>query len=623
MCGISGIIALYNSFSQSDKLVRDMCQQIVHRGPDEEGYYWTDRIALGMRRLSIIDLEEGSQPIFNEDRSVCVIQNGEIYNYRELRKKLKKAGHRFSTHSDTEVIVHLYEDFGEEFVDHLNGMFAIALWDEQKQKLILVRDRLGVKPLFYSHIDDSIIFGSEIKCILQHPKVNTTLDYQAAYDYFTLGYVPQPRTIYRQIRKLPPGSRMVVRKGQFRIDRYWTVPDTNHESSNYDDAKSRLRELLTDATRIRLFSDVPLGAFLSGGVDSSITVALMARLSSSPVKTFFIDFEESAYSEKDYARAIAKKYHTEHHEFVMRPDAVNIVEELLKYFDEPFADSSAIPTYYLSKMTKEHVTVALAGDGGDESFGGYNRYRAVLNRKEMRFLRRIAGPVGSRLHHLLPRTAPGRRYFRSFGQNNHESFVVGTQEMESRDFLSREFLSHVGKTIMEETNSQSFFSKNGHDRLQPYATFDLNWYLPDDILTKVDRMSMAHSLEIRSPFLDYRIIEFASGLPTDWKINRKDTKVILKDTFQEDLTPEVMNPRKRGFSIPLAEWFRNELRETLLETVHDSEIKDSGIFNISEIEGLVNEHLSGARSRKSQLWRFLVFARWLKTRNNIEVVHVS
>jgi len=614
MCGISGIVTLNESNNHNIDFVYDMCQQIIHRGPDDDGYYSTNRIALGMRRLSIIDLEDGSQPIFNEDRTVCVIQNGEIYNYRELREKLKKAGHRFSTQSDTEVIVHLYEDYGEKFVDHLNGMFAIALWDERQQKLILVRDRLGVKPLYYAHVDGSIVFGSEIKCLLQHPKIDSQLDYQAVYNYFSLGYVPQPHSIYKQIYKMPPGSTMVIQNSHFTIERYWIPQNGSTEPLNYNDTKSRLRELLTDATRIRLFSDVPLGAFLSGGIDSSITVALMAQLSDSPVKTFFIDFEESAYSERDYARAIAKKYHTEHHEFVMRPDAVNIVDKLLNHFDEPFADSSAIPTYYLSKMTKEHVTVALAGDGGDESFGGYNRYRTILKRREMRLLRSIVGPLGTRLHHLLPRNAPGRRYFRSLSQNNSESFVVGTQEMETRELLSCDFLSHISHSVMADLDSQSLFSRNGHDRLFPYATFDLNWYLPDDILTKVDRMSMAHSLELRSPFLDYRVIEFAAGLPMDWKINRRDTKVILKDTFANDLTPEVLSPRKRGFSIPLGEWFRNELRETLLETVHDPEIRDSGIFNNSEIEGLVNEHLSGARSRKSQLWRFLVFARWWKKR---------
>lgn len=609
MCGICGF-TIPSDRSNPSVVLERMCRNIVHRGPDEQGTHITNRVALGMRRLSIIDVEGGTQPIFNEDRSICVLQNGEIYNFQELRRQLRALGHLFATQSDTEVIVHLYEEYGLNFVDHLNGMFAIALWDSRRDRLVLVRDRLGVKPLYYTLSGDSILFGSEIKCLLESDLVERELDSQAVYDYFTLGYIPQPRSIYASIRKLPPAGRLVFEKGRATIDRYWEIPTHIDHSLTVESATEQLRERLSDAVRLRMISDVPLGAFLSGGLDSSITVALMAELSERPVKTFFIDFNEDGYSEREYARAVAQHYGTEHHEFVVKPSALDILDDVVHHFDEPFGDSSAIPTYYVSQLTRQHVTVALAGDGGDESFGGYRRYREILCRRNLSAVRSWIRPLTDRIPSYLPRRFPGREFVRSLGLSNATYFATGTSEHLTRNLLSRDFLLSVRKNMREELDGSYPSNGSSGDPLVPYSRFDLNWYLPDDILTKVDRMSMAHSLEVRAPFLDYRVVELAASMPADWKIRGTESKWILKKSFAAKLPPSVLKQRKRGFSIPLAEWFRGELRPALDDVLHDQALADSGILNMKEVAGLIDEHISGARNRKSQLWRILFFARW-------------
>ena len=609
MCGICGVL-LETGATAERAFVERMCAQIVHRGPDEEGMHSDGELALGIRRLSIIDVEGGTQPIYNEDRSVCVVQNGEIYNFHELRSRLERSGHRFSTRSDTEVIVHLYEEHGLSFVDHLNGMFAIALWDAPRRRLVLVRDRLGQKPLYYARVPGALIFGSELKSLLEYGGISREIDPQALYDYFALGYIPQPRSIYSAVKKLPPSGRLIAESGKVSVDRYWQLPASVDRKMPKAEAVQRLRRLLLDSVRLRMISDVPLGAFLSGGVDSSITVALMAQASREPVKTFFIDFDECGFSEREYARAVAKRYRTEHHELTVKPQALEILDRVISQFDEPFGDSSAIPTFYVSELTRRYVTVALSGDGGDESFGGYRRYRVILNRREQPVVRTLLRYPARILHGVLPRRAPGRRYFRSLGISNAEYYALATRELEARELLSRDFLKQVEKSVLADLGETDWPS-NG-DPLLPYSRFDLKWYLPDDILTKVDRMSMAHSLEVRSPFLDYRVVELAARMPADWKINRRDSKVILKEAFGSELPSSVLAPRKRGFSIPLANWFRNELRPALQELRESSALAGSGIFNMDEIRGLIDEHLSGARNRKSELWRILFFARWLE-----------
>jgi asparagine synthase (glutamine-hydrolysing) len=588
-----------------------MCSTIIHRGPDDEGTFVEGSLGIGMRRLSIIDVSHGGQPVFNEDRSVAVVFNGEIFNFLELRKELEAKGHRFATRSDTEVIVHLYEEMGDRFPERLNGMFAIALWDIRQRRLVLVRDRLGVKPLYFAHTADGIVFGSELKCVLQAEGIDREIDHESLYHYFTLGYIPHPGSIYRQVRQLPPGTRLTVTETGENSQRYWTLNQQVDHKLDRREAEGRLRELLVDAVRIRMISDVPLGAFLSGGLDSSIVVALMARQSTTPVKTFHIDFEEPDYTERAFARSVAEMYGTDHHELVVRPSAVDILDDLVRHFDEPFADSSAIPTYYVSQLTRQHVTVALAGDGGDESFGGYSRYRRILDRKQIPApLRAVAGSVGEALQRVLPRSAPGKRFLRTVGMEHGQFFAVGAAERDARDLFTGDFLESINGASTFELLRESLDSADRTDRLSRFASVDLHHYLPDDILTKVDRMSMAHSLEVRAPFLDYRVVELAATFPWNWKIGPHDSKLILKEIFRDELPPSVLTPRKRGFSIPLADWLRGELRPLLDAAIGDSDLAEAGIVKMSEVRALRDEHMSGARNRSVDLWRFLFFERW-------------
>ncbi len=595
----------------SSEMLKHMCDTIVHRGPDDEGTYVEGPVGLGMRRLSIIDLQSGSQPIFNEDGTISVVMNGEIYNFQSIRDDLVKKGHKFATGSDTEVLVYLYEEYGPDLVEHLNGMFAFALWDQSRRRLVIARDRLGQKPLYYAWTRDGLVFGSELKCLQVFPELMQDLDHTAIYHYFVLGYIPQPHSVYANIRQLPPASRIVVENGKMAIDRYWSLPTQVDFTVPASERQDQLRLLLADAVRLRMISDVPFGAFLSGGIDSSVTVALMAQQSSSPVKTFYIDFDEPEFSEREFARSVAQRYGTDHHELTARPSAIDLIDDLVCAFDEPFGDSSSVPTYLVSKLTRQHVTVALAGDGGDEAFGGYRRYQDILQRRtRSAAFRKIAGPAGRSLQRALPRTAPGRRYFRSLGMTNDEWFVVGTNELEARDILAEDFLDGISPSATYDLLSPCLDAADRRDALAPYTYLDTHYYLPGDILTKVDRMSMAHSLEVRSPFMDYRLAEFAARLPVDMKIHNGVTKKILKDVFAKDLPDEVLRPRKRGFSIPLEKWFRGELKSMLSDVLHDSELAETGIFRMNEVQGWANEHWSGARNRKSQLWRFLFFARW-------------
>lgn len=611
MCGICGVYLVRSGMEADRRMVQAMCREIIHRGPDDEGVFVDGALGLGMRRLSIIDVQRGAQPMFSPDRNVAVVFNGEIYNFRDLRRDLEADGCQFRTDCDTEVLVHLYQRHGASFVSRLNGMFALAVWDRTSQRLLLARDRLGQKPLYYAWTSDGLVFGSELKCLLAGPNVRREIDHEAVYHYFTLGYVPHPWTIYRGARQLPPGCTLTVHHGAAAVGRYWELTPPSRPLSDRDAAKEHLRELLTDAVRIRLMSDVPLGAFLSGGVDSSITVALMAQLSSDPIKTFHIDFSQPDYSERAFARSVAERYATEHHELVVEPSAADLLDGVVRCFDEPFGDSSALPTYCVSKMTRDYVTVALAGDGGDESFGGYRRYQRILARRRLPgWLRKLVGAAGSGIACGLPRSAPGARYLRSLGMDHGPFFAVGTAELETRELLSRKFLEPIARTSTFAAVRGPLEAANGSDPLLPFSLLDTYRYLPDDILTKVDRMSMAHSLELRSPFLDYRVVEFASRLPAHWKIRGGDSKVILKETFARDLPPDVLAPRKRGFSVPMRDWLRGELKPLLEEALHDPQIATSGIFRMDRVRSWSREHFAGRRDRSSQLWRYLFFVHW-------------
>ena len=613
MCGIVGAFRMFSAEPVPAELIDSMCRKIIHRGPDDQGMHVCGSTGLGMRRLSIIDLVTGSQPIFNEDRTICTVFNGEIYNFQSLRRDLIERGHTFSTQGDTEVIVHLYEEYGIDFVKKLNGMFAIAVWDGSKKKLTIVRDRLGQKPLYYAQTSDGLYFGSELKCLSICDSVSRDLDHEAVFHYFTLGYIPHPWSIYKEIRQLPPAGRLVAdgNSQTITIDRYWQLEGEIDSQRSQEDASEELLHLVEDSVKLRMISDVPLGAFLSGGLDSSIIVSQMAEHSSSPVKTFHIDFEESDYSEKEFARAVADRFGTEHHELVVNPSAVDVLDDLVDAFDEPFGDSSAVPTWYVSEMTRKHVTVALAGDGGDESFGGYERYLRILERSNVpKAVRVILGSGGKAVHHLLPRSAPGRRYFRSLGLDHHQHFIVGPYEFETREVLSPEFLESIPQFSTYDAIGRGLQTANHPDPLRPYTSFDLHYYLPDDINVKVDRMSMAHSLELRAPFLDYRIAEFAYRLPANWKIDANITKLMLKNIFGPRLPKEVTAQRKWGFALPMEHWLRKELRPALEEALNDPVIGSVGIFSNSELRSLAEEHWNGTRDRTEILWRYLFFRRW-------------
>ncbi|MCA9247604.1 MAG: asparagine synthase (glutamine-hydrolyzing) [Planctomycetales bacterium] len=611
MCGICGTFWTRSGRPADLELVRSMNQRIVHRGPDDEGYHVDDSFAFGMRRLAIIDLDAGNQPIFNEDRTIGVIQNGEIYNFKQLRQDLAARGHAFTTQSDTEVLVHLYEEFGLEFATYLNGMFAIALWDASRRRLVLVRDRLGKKPLYYTWTADGIVFGSELKCLIASGEISNEMDPAALYHYFNLGYVPHPFSIYKQVRQLEPAEQIVVEQGEFTRQHYWRVPPAVDTSCSMDDAITKLQYLLDDSVRLRMMSDVPLGAFLSGGLDSSIIVALMARHSSQPIKTFHIDFEGPAHSERQFAKSVAQRYGTDHYELKVEASAIDVFDSLVDAFDEPFGDASAIPTYYVSQLTRQHVTVALAGDGGDESFGGYKRYRDILARRSLSAsVRSGLGCIGQAIHHLLPRSAPGRRYFRSLGMSDEQLFAVGVSELEAGEFFDPEFMSQLANDSTYGLLSGDLQRCDRTDPLARFSSLDLYRYLPDDILTKVDRTSMANSLELRAPLLDYRIVEFAAQLPYNAKIQGEETKVILKRAFKDLLPDDVLQQRKRGFSPPVENWLRDELRPLLEEALHDPLIEQSGIFRLPEIRAMAEEHFSHRRGRRSLLWRYLFFTRW-------------
>lgn len=613
MCGICGFTDQTLEDDRVDVL-RDMCNSLVHRGPDSDGFYFNNFVSMGMRRLAVIDIDGGSQPMYNEDRSVAVVYNGEIYNYPELKKNLKEKGHRFISDCDTEIIPHLYEELGLAFPKALNGMYAIALWDDTHRRLVLVRDRLGEKPLYYAIVGGNrLVFGSEIKAVLKHPDVITELDLQAIYDYFVLGYIPAPRTIYRQVRKLPAATVLVWHDGSVSSEKYWTLPCGQFTHLSRVEATEHLRHLLVDAVRRRMLSHVPLGAFLSGGIDSSIVVAVMAQHSACPIKTFHVDFGEDRYSECKYARSVARRYGTDHYECNVRPNAVSTLNDIVPHLDEPFGDASAIPTWHLSQFTRQHVVVALSGDGGDENFGGYNRYRRILERPAFPTGRRAIKPLARGLAAVLPAAAPGYRSIATMGMDNWEFYVVGSHAYEVKKLLHPALLKQIKCRVSTGLVGQYANQNCYQDQLAPYCAFDIHWYLPDDILVKVDRMSMAHSLEVRAPYLDHRVVEFAATLPQAWKIGRIGTKLILKDAFKQDLPAEVLAPRKRGFSMPLDLWMSRDLRPALEDALSDSALERAHILNLNAMRKLAMEHWRGIRDRSTQLWWFLVFTKWWQT----------
>lgn len=623
MCGIAGSLSFSPDARVEPAMLRAMADQLTHRGPDDAGYYLDPqgRCGLSFRRLAIIDVAGGHQPLSNEDGTVWTAFNGEIYNFRELRDELLKRGHRFATRSDTEVIVHLYEEEGEACFARLAGMFAIALWDEKKGRLWLARDRLGKKPLTYAVFDGRLHFASEAKAILALPNAPRELDPRALHQYLLFQYVPAPHSIYRGFHKLPPGHFVGLDAGRplaARPQAYWRVPTPPPFAGTYEDAKQRLGELLTRAVEKRLISDVPLGAFLSGGIDSSVVVGLMRKLGVSPLRTFSIGFADARYDETAYARAVAQKFQTEHHEFRVTPQAREILDTLAWHYDEPFADSSAIPTYYVSRETRRSVTVALTGDGGDECFAGYDRYRAARMMARLDALPRplrafVSGaarvlPHGqarsltNRLYRLLSPlgVSPARRYLSWINVFTPAMLEAGYRP----DFRRR--IEFDGPLRWFE---ELYAAAPGPAARRANAV-DFQSYLPYDLLTKVDIASMACGLECRAPFLDHELVEFALSLPLEWKLGRGGGKRILKDWAADFLPPEVLNRGKMGFGVPVGEWFRHELRDFLMEKLTAADALCVRLFRPEWLRGLLENHQTGRANYEHPLWALLMLELW-------------
>ncbi len=634
MCGVCGILELDGRPIHAGVAQR-MLRTLRHRGPDDEGSAWINHgisLFLGHRRLSIIDLSEaGKQPLFNEDGTVAVVFNGEIYNFQQLRSELVAKGHQFRSRTDTEVVVHLYEENGPEGIKRLDGMFALALWDQRTCQLMLARDRPGKKPLYYYREGSTVAFASEIKAILQHPKVDRQLNTRAFPLYLTYGYVPSPETFYDKIQQVPPGSYVVFGcEGINGPIPYWelTFPRKGEERPVSDgEACGEVRRLLTEAVQRRLVADVPLGAFLSGGIDSSIVVGLMSHLMDQRVKTFTIGFDGAdSYDERGAARLVAQHFHTDHTEFAVRPDAVSLMEQLLEHYDQPFGDSSAIPTFIVARLTRQHVTVALNGDGGDELFAGYERFLAAC------LAEAIPAPlarVGRRLAGLLPQsTAYGHfgsraaRFLRAAGKPLGARYLAWNSFIDEALF-ARLVNGHSGHELTPQDIAESFTAclRTTEDCHTLNRLLQLNYrtYLLDDLLVKLDRMTMAHGLEARSPFLDTALTEYVAALPPRMKINGWKLKHILKAAFQDFLPPAILHRRKHGFGVPLGDWFAGELRECVHDTLlaPDAALRD--VVSLTAVREIFGQHMSGVRNYGHQLWALLTLELWLRKQRLLSI----
>ncbi len=618
MCGIAGIVGTDAGSVVETATLHRMCQTIVHRGPDDEGIYTHDCVGLGMRRLSIIDLAGGHQPVHNEDKSVWIVFNGEIYNFPALRPELENRGHRFYTNTDTEVIVHLYEDLGPDCVQKLRGMFAFAIYDQRNRHLLLARDRLGKKPLFYAHTAKGLIFASEIKAILAAaPELKETSP-EGILHFFTFDYIPDPHTAFARIRKLPPGHLLEYAQGEARVQQYWDLPAYGtHQPASEEECLEELEEKLAEAVRIRLISDVPLGALLSGGTDSSTVVALMARASSKPVKTFSIGFRHDDFNEAGYARMVADRFATEHHELIVNPDIGETLAALTGSLEEPFGDSSMLPTYYVSSMARQHVTVALSGDAGDELFAGYDHYPIHLRRRAFDFIPAWAGRCyRQHLYPRLPRRVRGAKFAYNISLPWRERYLDGLSFLPTsgreKSFFSEDFLASVKECGDPLDLFRNYFEKApAQDPLSQMLYLDTKTYLTADILTKVDRMSMATSLEVRVPILDHIFLEYVTGLPAHWKLRGNNQKYIFRKLAERVGVPrDVLYRRKQGFALPLVHWMRHEFKDELPRLLLDARTLQRGYFKREAIKELLNEHLSGWRNHSDKLWQLLVFELW-------------
>ncbi len=625
MCGIVGFTC-YRSQMDHRSAIQRMADSIRHRGPDDEGFYLNNEIALGHRRLSIIDIEGGHQPMFNEDRTVAVVFNGEIYNFQELKDDLIKRGHAFTSHTDTEVLVHLYEDYGEDFLACLNGMFSLAIWDQKQEILLLARDRAGKKPLYYSEIRGELIFASELKAMTHYPLFTKEMDTLAFVKYLAHEYVPTPHSIFKGVNKLPAGSYLLYKKGTYAIKGFWDY----HFGKAYQNQSSekelieQLDSLLRDSVSRRLISDVPLGVFLSGGIDSSTIVAYMADLMpSKDIKTFSIGFEDKSFDESGFARDVANYFNTSHYEQILDPKTMlDILPKVVSSLDEPFADASIIPTYLLSKFTRENVTVALGGDGGDELFMGYPTFQAS----------RLAGyydwipasihrNVIVKLAHKLPVSMNNisldfkiKQFLQAvkMDKSYRDQLWLGAFSLEDMNCL----LKSDGNTGLNNTELFSeviFYNQNNDCRnsMDRLSYFYFKGYLHDDILVKVDRASMANSLETRAPFLDVELMDFIGSIPNKYKMKGFNMKYILKKTLSKKLPKHILQRPKKGFGIPIGKWFRDDLKPLVLDVFSEEKIKREGFFEYPYIKKLLDEHIGGKRDHRKKLWTLFVFEQWL------------
>ncbi|WP_141576688.1 asparagine synthase (glutamine-hydrolyzing) [Actinomadura sp. WMMA1423] len=615
MCGIAGVVSTDRPDAD---LVRRMCEVLVHRGPDGSGLYEDSRAALGMRRLAIIDVPGGDQPVYNEDRTVVAVFNGELYNFADLRRELQARGHRFASAGDSECLVHLYEEYGDALVHRLRGMFAFAIWDVRRRRLLLARDRVGKKPLFWRATHGSLSFGSELKALRQDTDFKAELDPVALHHYLSYQYVPAPWSIYRGVRKLAPGHLLVWQDGEVEVSRYWRLDFTPREIGSEEEAAERLRGHLLDATRARMVSERPLGAFLSGGLDSSAVVAAMARQTAGPIKTFSIGFRDRRFDERRYARLLAAHYGTDHHELVVTPSALEILPTLSWHYDEPFADSSAIPSFYVARMSREHVAVILTGDGGDEAFGGYLRYVAMARARRIPVLP-LLGPAfdraGSALAARGGRQSPVRKAGRMLALLGHpaprryarlmSSFSPG----EKAALYSGALRDELAGTDSYALIDQAFAGSRAGCDVGRAMDADVNTYLPGDLLVKVDIATMANSLEARSPFLDHHLMEWAAGLPSRWKVRGGTTKYLLKKAVAPWLPEELVTRPKMGFGVPLAAWLREELLDLSWDVLTDHTARSRGLFRQEAVKGLLSRHREG-QDHADRIWALVQIELW-------------
>ena len=623
MCGITGIFDLAGNRGIDQLVLHKMNETQFHRGPDEGGVFIDQGIGLGHRRLSIIDLSSGQQPLFNHDRSVCIVFNGEIYNFKELTIQLKSYGYSFTTHSDTETIVHAWEHWGPECIQHLRGMFAFAIWDNKQQQIFLARDRLGIKPLFYSKLDnDLFIFASELKALVEHPHFKKELEITAIEDYCSLAYIPEPKTVYKNVYKLPAGHSLCIKRGQRQIQphQYWNIPFEKNNNITEKQAAQELIERFKEAVNIRMIAEVPLGAFLSGGVDSSGVVAMMSKIQDEPVNCCSIAFDDKQFNEVDYAKKIAQQYNSKHHVETVATDDFTLLDQLALLYDEPYADSSAIPTYRVCELARKHVTVALSGDGADEAMSGYRRHCWHMNEEKIRsFLplglrKNIFGLLGT----IYPKADWAPQVFRAkttlqaLARNSVEAYFnsVAVMPDPQRDKL---FSPHF-KQQLSGYNAVSVFQNYAEnapgmaqeDPLALIEYLDMKTYLVDDILTKVDRASMAHSLEVRVPLLDHHFIEWVSGIPSNFKLKGQQGKYIFKKALEPYLPHDVLYRRKMGFSVPLSSWFRGPLKDRVKDTILAEHFLDTGYFNADYLKEIVTDHQSGMRDHSAAIWTLMM-----------------